>query len=46
MNFDLFSIIALDIQIWAYFDPVLELRQTEGLRIGHNNTILKSWSQK
>ena len=35
----------LDIQTWAYFDPILEQRQNEGLGMDHNITILKHWSQ-
>ena len=46
MGFDLFSPKVLDIQIWASFDSILEWRQNAGLRMGHNITILKNWSQK
>ena len=42
MGFDLFSPIALDIQIWASFDPVLEWRQNEGLGKGDNIKISKT----
>ena len=44
MDFDLFSQTVLDIQIWATFEPVLEWRQNQGLRMGHNITILKNWN--
>ena len=46
MGFDLCSPIVLDIQIWDSFDPILEWHQSEGLGMGHNIPILKSWFQK
>ena len=46
MGFDLFSPTLLDTKIWASFDPILEWRQNKGLKMGHNITILKNWSQK
>ena len=46
MVFDFFSPAVLDIQMWVFLDPILQLRQNEGLGMGHNITIFKSWFQK
>ena len=46
MDFDLFSPIVPYIQIWPSFDPILALRQNEGLGMSHNIAVLKNWSQK
>ena len=46
MGFELSSPIVLDAQIWASFEPILERRQDEELRMGYNITIFKIWFQK
>ena len=46
MGFDFLSAVVLDIQTWAFFHPILESCQNEGLGMSHDITVLKNWSQK
>lgn len=41
MGFDFLSPVVLDIQTWAFFHPILESCQNEGLGMSHDITVLK-----